>query len=107
MMFEIWGENYYIDVENIVDKCTTVLPLKKKDEDNKEDNDDIPDATIEINMFKYEVVKMCLDRVLNDFDDMDETDDKILKKFALPDMSVSFKLAFNTLIKYEIIIQDE
>lgn len=105
MMFEIWGDNYYIDVENIVDKCTTILPIKKNKEE--EEDDDTPETTIEINMFKYEVVKMCLDRVLNDFDDMDETDDKILKKFSLPDMSVSFKLAFNTLIKYEIIIQDE
>lgn len=46
---------------------------------------------------------MCLERVLNDFEDVDEE----LGAFGQTDTSISFKIAFNTLIKNEILIEDE
>ena len=46
---------------------------------------------------------MCLDRVLGEVDEVDEE----LGKFAQEGTSVSFKIAFNTLIKNQILIEDE
>jgi hypothetical protein len=46
---------------------------------------------------------MCLDRILGEIDEVDEE----LGKFAQEGTSVSFKIAFNTLIKNQILIEDE
>ena len=46
---------------------------------------------------------MCLDRVLSEFDEIDEE----LGKFGHNNSTTSFKIAFNTLIKYEILIEDD
>jgi hypothetical protein len=45
---------------------------------------------------------MCLDRVLGEVDDIDEG----LGKFAQEGTSVSFKIAFNTLIKNKILLEE-
>ena len=46
---------------------------------------------------------MCLDRILSEYDEVDET----LGAFAQKNTGISFKIAFNTLIKYEILIEDD
>jgi hypothetical protein len=46
---------------------------------------------------------MCLDRVLNDYDEVDEE----MGLFGSNNLNVSLKLAFNTLIKYGILIEDD
>jgi hypothetical protein len=46
---------------------------------------------------------MCLDRILGEIDEVDEG----LGKFAQEGTSVSFRIAFNTLIKNQILIEDE
>lgn len=92
-MVEIFGKNYFIDIEGITEKCKTGNTIK---------NDDGGES-LEVNIFKYEIIKMCLDRLLNDYDDVDEE----IGAFAQNDTTISFRIAFNTLIKYEIIIEDE
>ena len=92
-MVEIFGKNYYLDIDGITRKCQTGHTIK--DEDGEE--------TLEVNIFKYEVIKMCIDRVLNEFQEVDEG----LGKFAQEGTSVSFRIAFNTLIKNQILIEDE
>jgi hypothetical protein len=51
----------------------------------------------------YEVLKMCIDRVLNEFDEVDES----MGPFGQKETTISFKLAFNTLIKNNILIEDD
>jgi hypothetical protein len=92
-MVEIFGKNYFIDIEGITDKCKTGNTIKTED----------GGESLEINIFKYEIIKMCLDRILNDFEDVDEE----MGAFAQNDTTISFRIAFNTLIKYEILIEDE
>ena len=92
-MLEIWGKNYYIDIDGITSKCQIENPIKKE-----EDLD-----TMEINIFKYETIKMCLERLLNEF--VDGEDDMV--PFSQNEVSVSFKIAFNTLIKCKILIEEE
>jgi hypothetical protein len=92
-MVNIFGKSYFIDLDTITDKCRTGNNIK--DDDGSE--------TLEVNLFKYEIIKMCLDRVLSEFDEIDEE----LGKFGHNNSTTSFKIAFNTLIKYEILIEDD
>jgi actin-like ATPase involved in cell morphogenesis len=49
-----------------------------------------------------EMIKMAIDRILGEIDEVDEE----MGVFAQKNTSVSFRLAFNTLIKYGIIIEE-
>ena len=97
-MVELFGKNYYINIDGITDKCRTTPAVDKTDNDEEED-----DESTHINIFKYELIKMCLERILGEIDEVDEG----LGKFGQEGTSVSFKIAFNTLIKYEILIEDD
>jgi hypothetical protein len=88
-MVEVFGKFYYIDFEAISESC--------KIENNKVDDDK------EINIFKFDIIKMCLERVLNEFDEVDEE----MGVFAQKETPVSFRIAFNTLLKNNILIEDE
>jgi len=46
---------------------------------------------------------MCLDRVLGEFDEQDEN----LGVFSSKNTTISFKIAFNTLIKNQILIEED
>lgn len=92
-MVELFGKNYYIDIDGITEKCQTSPSTE---------NDGEADP-LEINLIKFEVVKVCLERVLNEYEDTDEELGPIAEK-SLP---ISFKIAFNTLIKYGILIEDD
>ncbi len=92
-MVELFGKRYYIDIDGISKKCQT--GDVHKDEEGVE--------TLEINIFKYEIIKICLERVLDEPAEVDE-DLGLVAEEGLP---VSFKIAFNTLIKYEILIEDD
>jgi hypothetical protein len=91
-MVEIFGKSYYIDIDGITEKCRTGNTIK--DEEGE---------TLEINIFKYEIIKMCLDRVLNDYEEVDEE----MGVFGSNNVNVSLKIAFNTLIKHGILIEDD
>jgi hypothetical protein len=92
-MVEIFGKNYYIDVDGISQKCQTGNQIQNED----------GTTTLEINIFKYEIIKTCIERVLNEFEEADET----LGEFGESNLSISFKIAYNTLIKYEILISED
>ena len=92
-MVEIFGKYYYIDLDAVTEVCRTGNTIK--DEDGGESQ--------EINIFKYEVIKMCIERILNEFDESDED----MGLFAQKDTTISFRLAFNTLVKNNILIEEE
>jgi len=92
-MLEIFGKNYYIDIDGITKKCQI---------ENSEKIEDEPE-TLEINIFKYETIKICLERILNEYIEVDEQ----IGPFAQNEVSVSFKIAFNTLIKYKILMEED
>jgi hypothetical protein len=91
-MFEIYGKNYSIDIDGITEKCRTGNTIKEED----------GTETTEINIFKYEVIKMCLETILNE---VNQTEDE-MSVFTQKEISTAFKIAFNTLIKYEILIEE-
>jgi len=93
-MRDFIDNEYYVDIDGIIDKCRTGDTIK--DEDGKDVN--------EMNIFKYEIIKMMLDRVLDEFDD--EGDDDVLSSLKGKKGSTSFNLAFNTLFQYGIIKEE-
>jgi hypothetical protein len=61
-----------------------------------------PSGGLELNVFKFEVFKACIERILGEYE---ETDDN-LGAFVENNTSPSFKIAFNTLLKYEILKEE-
>jgi hypothetical protein len=96
-MVEIYGKHYYIDLDAVTDRCRIESIRKHEEEDEDEDEN-----SGSLNIFKYEIVKMCLERVLGEYDEQDDDSDI----FGVKKASQSFKIAFNTLIKYEILIEE-
>jgi hypothetical protein len=92
-MVEVFGKLYYIDLDSISEVCRTGKTIKDEEDDSE---------TLEINIFKYEVIKMCIERVLNEFEDSDEE----MGLFAQKETTVSFRIAFNTLLKNNILIEE-
>ena len=92
-MLELFGKEYYIDLDTITERCRTGETIK--DEDGND--------SLEVNIFKYEVVKMCLGTVLSEAEEVDEE----LGAFSQKGTSIAFKVAFNTLIKNNILIENE
>lgn len=88
------NNSYYLDIEGIIDKCKTGSTIE--DETGKE--------VSEINIFKYELIKMMVERILDEFED--ETEDDVLSSLKGKKGSVSFNLAFNTLYQYGIIKEE-
>ena len=92
-MLDLFGKQYYIDLETITERCRTGNTVK--DEDGED--------TLEVNIFKYEVLKMCLGTVLSEAEEADEE----LGAFSQKGTSIAFKLAFNTLLKNNILLEEE
>lgn len=91
-MVNIFGKAYYIDLDGITEKCRIETNLEK-DSENEE---------IAINLFKYELIKLCIERILSEDVEIDESLGVFGSSTNIP---ISFKLAFNTLIKYEILLE--
>jgi hypothetical protein len=88
-MIEVFNENYFIDLDQIekyLDMTESVVPNSSGETETK------------INLVKFEMVKMLLEVVLTEGEIMDE-------KLGLKqnNVSVPFKLAFNSLLNKKII----
>jgi hypothetical protein len=100
-MIGLLGKNYYIDVDKVIEKCRpnypTAKPRKKRGSD--EDDDRIG---LELNIFKFEIFKACIERVLAEYNEKEDD----IPVFQEKSTTLSFRLAFNTLLKYDILIED-
>ena len=88
-MVNLFGKEYYIDFDKITEKCEV-----KRTQENE---------GFEINVFKYELIKMCLQRVLED--GYEDDGDSSMTSFNMNSQSISFKIALYTLIKNEILLE--
>lgn len=86
-MLEILGEMYYIDLKKVGD----AVDLKSSEES---DNTDLT-----VNVVSFEVIKMMLEIIMTERDEIDET----LGIRSAEKLSIPFKLAFNTLLRHEIL----
>jgi hypothetical protein len=107
-LFKVLGEEYYLDLENIsssIKLSTTIDDLLEPDGGVTEIMDDQEEGVIKYNkselidMTKWEVIKTCIEVVFNET----EVPDEGLGVKGVKDLTIPFRIAFNTLIKNKII----
>lgn len=85
-MLKVLGENYFIDFQKIEE----VITIKQVETGDTEQN---------ISIVKFELIKTMLDVV---FSESTEVDDKLGTK-GTNELTIPFKIAFNTLLRYNIL----
>jgi hypothetical protein len=80
-MFELWGENYYLDLDKIQDESQFVNES----------------GETQIHVVKYDTLRLLIETVMTE----DEVDENMGMKSS--DITLPFKLAFNTLLVNKII----
>lgn len=86
-MLQVLGELYYIDLDSV--SKTIDMP-----------NHSISGETEQtINLVSFEVIKMMLEIIMTERDEVDEN----LGIHSANNLSIPFKVAFNTLLKHEIL----
>jgi hypothetical protein len=89
-MLKILGEHYYVDLD-IVEKYVDMTEVASIEPTGSTDT--------KINIIKYELVKLMLDVILTENDDVDEK----LGLSSGNNLTLPFKWAFNTLLNKKII----
>ena len=90
-MIKVLGENYYIDL----DKVEEYLDMS----DQYPDDETSGNTETKINVIKFEMVKMLMDTVLTEHEEIDEQ----LGMKSSTNTSIPFRLAFNSLLNKKLI----
>jgi hypothetical protein len=85
-MISVFNEFYYIDLEAL--ESYLAIPAKEG-----EDNDN------QFSAIKYEITKLMIEVILSEHKELDES----LGIRNQNDLSIPFKIAFNTLLKHNIL----
>jgi len=97
-MFKIFGEYYYVDLD-MIEKYTQIDDEETPTTNESEPTDVvIGDNSTKIHIIKYEMVKYLLEVVM---DPHDEVDEKLAS--SSNELSIPFKIAFNSLLTKNII----
>jgi hypothetical protein len=86
-MIEVLDELYYIDLDSI--SSTIDMP----------DDNFSGETTQTINLVSFEVIKMMLEIIMTEREEIDDN----LGIHSTKDLSIPFKIAFNTLLKHQIL----
>ena len=93
-MIKVLGENYYIDL----DRVEEYLDMSVQSE-NENDETMSGESESKINIIKFEMVKMLMDTVLTEHEEIDEK----LGLKSSTNTSIPFRLAFNSLLNKKLI----
>lgn len=87
-MIEVLGEMYYIDLDGVSDTINM-------------SNEDVISGETEqtINLVSFEIIKMMLEIIMIEKEEIDNN----LGVLNTKDLSIPFKIAFNTLLKHQIL----
>jgi len=91
-MIKVLGENYYIDL----DKVEEYLDMSSQYENDETMSGE---SETKINIIKFEMVKMLMDTVLTEHEEIDEK----LGLKSSTNTSIPFRLAFNSLLNKKLI----
>jgi hypothetical protein len=91
-MIKVLGENYYIDL----DKVEEYLDMSVQSENDETMSGE---SETKINIIKFEMVKMLMDTVLTEHEEIDEK----LGLKSSTNTSIPFRLAFNSLLNKKLI----
>ncbi len=86
-MLEVLGELYYIDLDSV----SSTIDMKRDEFSG--------DTEQTINLVSFEVIKMMLEIIMTERDEVDNN----LGVTNIKDLSIPFKIAFNTLLKHQIL----
>jgi hypothetical protein len=118
-MIEFGGIIYSLDVEaletsirlkdnidklTVVDKTTTIHYGADGKVESTQIVETISERGREIDATKYDILRMCIEVLI---DSMDEIDDTLGAERALEKTPLAYKLAFNTLLSYGILKEEE
>lgn len=95
-MLKVFGENYFVDFDQIE---RYVDMTDYSDVDSEDELSVSGESNVRINIIKYEMVKMMLEVIISE---ETELDDKLGLKNS-NNISVPFKIAFNSLLNKKII----
>ena len=90
-MIKVLGENYYIDL----DKVEEFLDMSNQYPDDETSGN----TETRINIIKFEMVKMLMDTVLTEHEEIDEQ----LGMKSRSNTSIPFRIAFNSLLNKKLI----
>ena len=90
-MIKVLGEHYYIDL----DKVEEYLDMSEQYPENETSGN----TETRINIIKFEMVKMLIDTVLTEHEEIDEQ----LGTKSSSNTSIPFRLAFNSLLNKKLI----
>ena len=90
-MIKVLGENYYIDL----DKVEEYLDMSNQYPDDETSGN----TETKINIIKFEMVKILMDTVLTEHEEIDEQ----LGMKSSSNTSIPFRLAFNSLLNKKLI----
>ena len=94
-MIKVLGENYYFDL----DKIEESLDMTNKSEESLEDDEFSGSTDMKINIIKFEMVKMLMDTILTEHEEIDEK----LGMKSSNNTSIPFRLSFNSLLNKKLI----
>ena len=94
-MIKVLGENYYFDL----DKIEEYLDMTIKSDEDIEDDEFSGSTDMKINVIKFEMVKMLMDTILTEHEEIDEK----LGMKASNNTSIPFRLSFNSLLNKKLI----
>lgn len=94
-MLKILNEEYFLDFDRIEDYIN--IP-KTKEVVESEKDEDLDDATQQISIVKYEMIKIMVDVILSEGGEVDE-----VMGTRSSELSIPFKLAFNSLLNKKIL----
>ena len=94
-MIKVLGENYYFDL----DKIEEYLDMSIKPGEDTEDDEFSGSTDMKVNIIKFEMVKMLIDTILTENEDIDEK----LGMKSSANTSIPFRIAFNSLLNKKII----
>ena len=86
-MLEVLGELYYIDLEGV--STTIDMPSHNLSGETEQT----------INLVSFEVIKIMLEIIMTEREEVDNN----LEVTNIKDLSIPFKIAFNTLLKHKIL----
>lgn len=111
----LFGDEFiYIDFDEVLNAIRLDAPLsineeeeEEEEEENDEGNNDsinvseelTSDSIVTIDMTKWEMVNKMVDCILHNYEEQDSA----LGKKNLEKLPINFKIAYNTLLKYNII----
>lgn len=94
---EFGGQFIYIDFDEITNVIKLEPPKEEDDEENMSPQNQYGNITIDV--IKWEMINKMIDTILDDLSEEDPT----LGMKNLDKLPVSFKIAYNTLLNYNIL----